>query len=118
MLAAENAIDVSAMRATFARAAQLVEAFQTECHRADPMLSDWTTIFAEVQATKTFVNQAAVRIVDRALTLSGGAGYMWSHPLARAYRDVRAGSFMQPLGFIRAHEFVARATLNIEPQLV
>jgi alkylation response protein AidB-like acyl-CoA dehydrogenase len=118
VLAAENAIDVSAMRATFARAAQLVEAFQTECIGADPSAGDWTTIFAEVQAAKTFVNQAAVRIVDRALTLSGGAGYMWSHPLARAYRDVRAGSFMQPLGFTRAHEFIARATLNMEPQLV
>ena len=53
-------------------------------------------LFAEAQAAKTFVNEAAARIVDRALALSGGAGYLNGHPLARAYRDVRAGSLHAP----------------------
>jgi alkylation response protein AidB-like acyl-CoA dehydrogenase len=74
-------------------------------------------VFAEVQAAKTFVNDTAARIVDRALTLSGGAGYMRGHPLARAYRDVRAGSFMQPLGSVRAYEYLAQAALGREPSL-
>jgi hypothetical protein len=60
-------------------------------------------LFSEIQATKMFVGDAAGRIVEQALGLSGGAGYLNGHPLARAYRDVRAGSFMHPLGANRAY---------------
>ena len=74
-------------------------------------------MFAEAQATKAFVNEACVRVVDRALALSGGAGYRNGHPLARAYRDVRAGAFMHPLGANRAYDFVASVALGGEPAL-
>jgi len=70
-----------------------------------------------VQAAKTFVDETAARIVDRALVLSGGAGYRRSHVLSRAYRDVRAGAFMQPLGVLRAYSYLAQATLGLEPSL-
>ena len=50
------------------------------------------------QAAKAFVGEASARVVDRALALSGGAGYLNGSPLARAYRDVKAGAFMHPLG--------------------
>ena len=56
-------------------------------------------------------------MVDRALALSGGAGYMAAHPLARAYRDVRAGAFMHPLGANRAYELIGEVALGIEPAL-
>jgi hypothetical protein len=68
-------------------------------------------LFAEAQAAKAFVNDAAARIVDRALALSGGAGYLSGSPLARAYRDVKAGSFMHPLGANRAYEPSALAIM-------
>jgi hypothetical protein len=42
---------------------------------------------------------------------------MRGHPLARAYRDVRAGSFMQPLGSVRAYEYLAQAALGRQPSL-
>jgi alkylation response protein AidB-like acyl-CoA dehydrogenase len=73
-------------------------------------------MFAEVQAAKAYVNDAATRITDRALALSGGAGYMNGHPLSKAWRDARAGAFMHPLGANRAHDFLARTALGLEPR--
>jgi alkylation response protein AidB-like acyl-CoA dehydrogenase len=55
--------------------------------------------------------------VDRALALSGGAGYVNGSPLARAYRDVKAGSFMHPLGANRAYDHLARVALGEETAL-
>jgi alkylation response protein AidB-like acyl-CoA dehydrogenase len=69
-------------------------------------------LFAETQAAKAFVNEAAARAVDRALALSGGAGYVNGSPLARAYRDVRAGSFMHPLGANRAYDYLGQVALG------
>jgi alkylation response protein AidB-like acyl-CoA dehydrogenase len=105
-LLAENVIELAAARATLSRAAALVDD-----HEPDRAL------FAETQAAKAFVNEAAARIVDRALALSGGAGYRNGHPLARAYRDVRAGSFMHPLGANRAYELLGDVALGREPAL-
>jgi alkylation response protein AidB-like acyl-CoA dehydrogenase len=47
----------------------------------------------------------------------GGAGYMSGHPLARAYRDVRAGAFMHPLGANRAFDLVGRVALGANPAI-
>jgi alkylation response protein AidB-like acyl-CoA dehydrogenase len=71
-----------------------------------------TRLFAAAQAAKTFVNETAARIVDRALALSGGAAYLNGHPLARAYRDVRAGGFMHPLGANRAYALLGDVALG------
>ncbi|HET6315136.1 MAG TPA: acyl-CoA dehydrogenase family protein [Chloroflexota bacterium] len=117
MMVAENAIDLSATRATFGRAGDLIDDFYAAHLTVAATSDEWTTMFAEVQAAKTFVNETATRIVDRALTLSGGGGYMRSHALSRAYRDVRAGGFMQPLGAVRAYEYLAQAALGREPSL-
>ncbi len=78
---------------------------------------DVTELFAEAQAAKAFVNQAAQRVVDRALALSGGAGYLNGHVLGRAYRDVRAGAFMHPLGANRAYALLGDVVLGHEPAL-
>ena len=102
VLVAENAIELGAARATLSRAASLVDSSAMEL----------VPLFAETQAAKAFVNEAAARIVDRGLALSGGAGYLNGHPLARAYRDVRAGSFMHPLGANRAYEFIGDVALG------
>jgi alkylation response protein AidB-like acyl-CoA dehydrogenase len=55
--------------------------------------------------------------VDRALSVTGGAGYMSGHPLARAYRDVRAGAFMHPLGANRAYDLIGRVALGADPAI-
>ena len=106
VLVAENAIELGAARATLSRSATLAESEGSVVSR-----------FAATQAAKAFVTDAAARIVDRALALSGGAGYLNGHPLARAYRDVRAGSFMHPLGANRAYEFLGDVALGREPAL-
>ncbi|MDA0161963.1 acyl-CoA dehydrogenase family protein [Solirubrobacter ginsenosidimutans] len=106
-LVAESAMDLSAARGALSRAAQLV----------DERREDIAALFAEAQAAKTFTNDAACRVVDRALTLTGGAGYRSGHPLARAYRDVRAGAFMHPLGANRAYDLVGRVALGADPAI-
>jgi alkylation response protein AidB-like acyl-CoA dehydrogenase len=111
-LAAENAVELSACRAVIARAAALLDE-----HFAPGWTADLMLLFAEAQAAKTFVGEAAVRIADRALALSGGAGFLNGSPLARAYRDVRATAFMHPLGANRAYEYLGDLALGGSPSL-
>ena len=116
MLVAENAVDLAACRAMLDRAARLVDEHDREADGpagADALVA----LFAEAQAAKAFVNEVATRIVDRALALSGGAGYLNGSPLARAYRDVRAGAFMHPLGANRAYDLLADVGLGKEVTL-
>jgi alkylation response protein AidB-like acyl-CoA dehydrogenase len=107
MLVADNAVDLAAARGVLSRAGALIDEDTVEV----------SALFAEAQAAKAFVNEAAARIVDRALALSGGAGYVNGSPLARAYRDVKAGSFMHPLGANRAYDYLGSVALGEEASL-
>jgi alkylation response protein AidB-like acyl-CoA dehydrogenase len=111
VLVAEAEVELAAVRASVARAGDLIDAHLL---RPSDAVAD---VFADVQAAKAFVNEASVRVVDRALALSGGAGYLTAHPLSRAYRDVRAGAFMHPLGANRAYEFIGEVALGLAPTL-
>ena len=55
--------------------------------------------------------------MNRALALAGGGGYLNGSALARAYRDVRAGALMHPLGANRAYDYLADVLLGREPKL-
>jgi len=117
ILVAESAIDLAAARGVLARAASLVDEHYA-AHPGDEATDDEVVaVFSEGQAAKAFVVEAATRVVDHALALSGGAGYLNGSPLARAYRDVRAGAFMHPLGANRVYGFLARTALGLRPQL-
>jgi alkylation response protein AidB-like acyl-CoA dehydrogenase len=117
MQVAENAIDLAASRGVLSRAAALID----HHHAANPALDDSAeelgALFAEAQAAKAFVNEAAARVVDRALALSGGSGYVNGSLLARAYRDVKAGSFMHPLGANRAYDYLGHVVLGEKTSL-
>jgi hypothetical protein len=115
---AQNAIDLWAAGALLARGAVLIEVHQAArpTGGADDVLVER---FTETRLVKPFVNEAAWRVVDRALALQGGAGYLNGLRLARVERGGRASAFMRPLGANRAHELrrPRRAWARSEPVL-
>jgi len=106
-LVAQQVADLAASAGVMTRAAALI----------DEGAADTVTLFAEAQAAKAVVCDAAIRIVDRALALCGGRAYTNGSPLARAYRDVRAAPFMHPLAAGRATGFLAQFALGRDPVL-
>jgi alkylation response protein AidB-like acyl-CoA dehydrogenase len=117
MQIADNTIDLAAARGVLSRAAALIDEHHAANPASDGAPEDIAALFAEAQAAKAFVNEAAARVVERALALSGGAGYVNGSSLARAYRDVKAGSFMHPLGANRAYDYLGRVALGEEAAL-
>jgi alkylation response protein AidB-like acyl-CoA dehydrogenase len=117
LLAADNAIGLSAARAVLARTASLVDDHYAANPTSAGTEEEVTVLFAEVQAATRFVDETAMRVVDRALALSGGTGYVNGHALGRAYRDVRAGELMCPLAANRAHELIGQVALGLTPTL-
>jgi alkylation response protein AidB-like acyl-CoA dehydrogenase len=112
LLIGQNEVDLFAMRAVIERIARLLE-----LSAEDGAESANLTLTRQMQAMKWTVEHGAMDVVNRAMTMSGGAGYMTGHPLSRLYRDVRAGPFMQPFGEYEVMEFIGKQTLGIEPPL-
>jgi alkylation response protein AidB-like acyl-CoA dehydrogenase len=110
-----NVVDLAAMRASFDRAGRLIDEHFAAHPTGAATVEATQAVFGEVQASKAFLTANAVRIVDRALALSGGAGYLAAHPLAKSWRDVRAGGFMHPIGANRAGVLLARTALGLAP---
>jgi alkylation response protein AidB-like acyl-CoA dehydrogenase len=110
-------MELAACQAVLARSAALIDDHFAANPTFDGTREELTALFTEAQATKAFINETATRVVDRALGLSGGAGYLNGSLLARAYRDVRAGAFMHPLGANRAYDLVGQVALGLEPAL-
>ena len=116
-LVAENEIDIAASRAMITRTTQALDAYFAE-HRMGESDHDALYLLAkDLQCTKWFVNRKAVEVVDRALTASGGSGYLSKSPLSRYYRDARAGSFMQPFSPNEAFEYIGKITLGLDPDI-
>ena len=118
--AAESEVDLAASRAILARSALFLDDYyQTD--RKQPLGAIDTSPEASFKllknsaATKKFVMETAAKIVDRSLTLYGGGAYVGSNTLARLYRDVRAGQFMQPWASNQAIELIGKVTLGVDP---
>ena len=116
-LVAENEIDLAACRALLGRTAQLADTIFGVPADSAGSLDELHRLMKELQSAKTFVTLRAVAIVDRAMTLSGGAGYLTNSRLAQLYRDVRAGPLMQPFSPNEVFEYIGKVTLGLEPTL-
>jgi len=110
-LVGDNEIDLAASRAVVGRVATLLDAALRP--GAAPTDDELTGLMSEVQCASMAVKRAAVAVVDRALTASGGSGYLSANPLSRLYRDVRAGPFMQPFSALQAAEYIGRVRLGL-----
>jgi alkylation response protein AidB-like acyl-CoA dehydrogenase len=89
--------DLPTIRAYVAKAwADLVahEAMLRETARSVEQPSDGTVL--AVLATKAACNEAALRVTETALRVTGGAGFSKHVGIDRPYRDARAGFVMAP----------------------
>jgi alkylation response protein AidB-like acyl-CoA dehydrogenase len=113
-LAGENEVDLATCRALLDRQGRFQDEFYVARPVADDNKTELRELFADFQAAKLVVNRKAIDIVDRALTMTGGVGYLSASPLSRLYRDVRAGPFMQPLSPNEAPLFIGKVALGLE----
>jgi len=66
----------------------------------------------KIVAAKYHCVESAKRVVDLAMTASGGGGMFKGNELERLYRDVRCGGF-HPANTMLTHEIVGKTTLGI-----
>jgi alkylation response protein AidB-like acyl-CoA dehydrogenase len=114
---AEIEIDLAASRAMLERTATTADTLFGSGPASPIPLNHLHDLMKDFQCTKWFVNRKAIDIVDRALTVSGGAGYLSPNPLSRLYRDVRAGPCMQLFSPNEAFEYIGKVALGLEPTL-
>jgi alkylation response protein AidB-like acyl-CoA dehydrogenase len=87
----------------------------------DRLIADWESGVdhgdmwgAQIVSCKWRAVEAAKRVVDVALDVTGGGGMVRGNELERLYRDVRCGGF-HPANDALTHETVAKALLGIGP---
>ena len=64
-------------------------------------------------AVKHHCTESAKRVVDLAMTMSGGMGMYKRNELERLYRDIRCGGF-HPANSLLTHEMVGKMAFGID----
>jgi alkylation response protein AidB-like acyl-CoA dehydrogenase len=111
---AEIEMDLAVARAILERSTLAADALYQQYPAGNVPLAEVHALMKDFQCAKLVVTRKAIDIVDRALTVSGGSGYLSRHPLSRIYRDVRAGPFMQPFSPNDAYEYIGKVTLGLD----
>jgi len=100
--------------------AEAVLALEAASPQVERVAEDWSMNVdhgaawpMKLVAAKHNAVEAAKKVVDLAMTISGGAGMFKSNELERLYRDVRAGGF-HPANTLLVHEIVGKTALGIE----
>ena len=103
------------------RVAQMVLALEGAGPQVEKVAADWAAGVdhghawgLKLIAAKENAVEAAKKVVDLAMTVSGGVGMYKRNELERLYRDVRAGGF-HPANSLLVHELVAKTALGIDP---
>ena len=81
--------DFQVTQHAFADMAIAVYAAESLIYRTAVQLDAGQDVAAEASSCKVFATEAAQRVVDRALQMHGGAGYLKDSPIERLYRDIR-----------------------------
>ncbi|MBW3667575.1 MAG: acyl-CoA/acyl-ACP dehydrogenase [Actinobacteria bacterium] len=113
----EAEVDLALSRGAIAAAARLLDEFFDGHAQADLDPGDLHRLMKTVQCVAVEAKRRAIEVVDRAMTVSGGAGYATRSLLSRLYRDVRAGPFMQPFSPLEAYEYIGRVALGLDPMV-
>lgn len=116
-LIAEAEIELAAARAALSRTGRLIDDLYATAHAEEVTEADSHELLVDFQCTNVIVKRAAVQVVDKVMNAVGGSSYMSGHPLARHWRDVRAGSFMQPFTPVEAYRYIASIALGLPPAL-
>ena len=114
---AESEADLVTCRALVEHVGRVVDHHFLERPPTEVPLDELHEVTREFQCAKLVVNRRCIDVVDRALTISGGAGYLSNNLLSRLYRDVRAGPFMQPFSPNEAYEYIGQVALGLPPRL-
>ena len=107
-------IALAAARALLDRTTRDLDALLAEPEAPD--LERAHVCMRDYQCAKWVVNQGAIEIVSHAMDVCGGGAFMGGHELARLYRDVRAGPFMQPFSPTEAREYVGQVAIGRPPR--
>ena len=112
----EMEIELEACRSILQVAGMRTDDWLAGSHESPPSIEDAHQLMKDYQTAKWTVNRGAIDIVNRAMDLVGGGGFMSNNALTQLYRDVRAGPFMQPLGATELRGYVGQVALGIYPE--
>ena len=112
---AEIEITLASTQSIMGRMGEITDNFPEEFQQEKIPIERAHDLLKDHQSMKWVVNQNAIEIVNRAIDVIGGSGFMDKNPLSRLYRDVRAGPFMQPYSPIKARDYIGKIALGIYP---
>ena len=100
-------------------AAEMTLALEAANATIERVAHDWSTGVdhgdawtSKLVGAKYIAVEAAQKVVDLAMDMTGGAGFFRTHEMARLYRDVRAGK-LHPANAGLVHEMVGKTALGI-----